>query len=145
MSTLSNYEGSSFLEGPSRDVLSLVFKGDSRAADYREFLDNRRLLVSFQSVAELWQWGRPRRQQLEAFLESLVCVHSTPGLCQTWSRVMSEARRQGKPILRADAWVAAVALALKLRLCGSPLAGGIHLSHKGLNAFQAELRTEYVD
>jgi tRNA(fMet)-specific endonuclease VapC len=104
------------------DVVSFIFKGDSRGDSYRPYLEDRRLLVSFQTVAELWlwaeiqDWGERRRGQLAKYLDSFTCVHSNLALCQQWSEAMGEARRLGKPILSADAWNAAIALALKIPL-----------------------------
>ena len=104
------------------DVLSYIFKGDSRGDDYQEYLEGRRLLISFQSLAELWlwaeiqNWGMRRRRQLEKFLDSFGCVHSTPGLCKIWSQVSHQARQNGQPILSADAWNATVAIALGIPL-----------------------------
>ncbi len=39
------------------DVWSFVFKRDSRAELYRHHLESNVLCVSFQTVAELYQWA----------------------------------------------------------------------------------------
>ena len=38
------------------DVWSFLFKGDSRAEQYRPYLEDNVLCISFQTVAELYQW-----------------------------------------------------------------------------------------
>ncbi len=51
------------------DVLSFVFKDDTRATDYRQHLVGQTVVVSFMVVAELdrWalarHWGQARRAQ----------------------------------------------------------------------------------
>ena len=66
------------------DVVSYLFKSDTRASLYRPHLDGQLPIISFMSLAELERWT----------------------LARGWG-----ARRAGKPILTADAWVAATALA----------------------------------
>ena len=39
------------------DVVSFLFKGDSRGASYAPFLQDNRLALSFMMVAELFQWA----------------------------------------------------------------------------------------
>ena len=39
------------------DVISFVFKGDSRGAAYAPLLQGNRLALSFMTVAELFQWA----------------------------------------------------------------------------------------
>lgn len=97
------------------DVASFVFKGDSRAALYRPELEGYHLLLSFQTIAELWQWaeisrwGDRRCRQLENFLDIFTAVYSSSELCLSWSQVMVDTRRNGQPILCGDAWIAATA------------------------------------
>ncbi|TVP69427.1 MAG: hypothetical protein EA342_03450 [Leptolyngbya sp. LCM1.Bin17] len=53
------------------DVVSFLFKNDSRAANYANILQGNQLALSFMTVAELFQWaavrnwGESRTQQLE--------------------------------------------------------------------------------
>jgi tRNA(fMet)-specific endonuclease VapC len=42
------------------DVVSYLFKGDSRAEAYRLHLSGRLLVVSFMTVAELQRWALER-------------------------------------------------------------------------------------
>lgn len=100
------------------DVVSYLYKGDSRANLYYPHLFGQILVISFQTVAELrrWMlsanWGTRRRQHLESRLQRYVVEHSSDALCTRWSEAMESAKSNGRPIAPADAWVAATALHL---------------------------------
>jgi tRNA(fMet)-specific endonuclease VapC len=98
------------------DVCSFLFKGDSRKKDYRPHLIGRTPCLSFQTVAELYQWaeinswGQNRRAQLDKWLPNFVILPYDNETAQAWARIRAERRRQGRPISTADAWIAACAL-----------------------------------
>ena len=98
------------------DVVSFVFKGDTRAALYVPHLSGHILTISFQTLAELelWAlaagWGARRKQQLERHLRRYIVEHSSPALCRRWAEVMASGRQRGRSIAAADAWHAATAL-----------------------------------
>lgn len=100
------------------DVVSYLYKGDSRATLYYPHLFGQILVISFQTIAELrrWtlsvKWGARRRQHLESRLQKYVVEHSSDALCVRWAEAMESAKRNGRPIAPADAWVAATALHL---------------------------------
>jgi tRNA(fMet)-specific endonuclease VapC len=104
------------------DVVSLVFKHDTRAAHYQPHLVGRQLNVSFMTVAELQRWalqrawGQRRREALSRHLKQFTVLHSTADLCSWWAMVMVGARREGRRIEVADAWIAATALAFGVPL-----------------------------
>lgn len=104
------------------DVVSFLYKRDSRAEHFRPYLDEGTPLVSFMTVAELEQWalhrgwGAGRRRDLVAFLGRFSVAMVDRQLCRRWAEVTDSARRTGRPILVADAWIAATALALDLPL-----------------------------
>lgn len=108
------------------DVISYLFKEDTRAARLRPILDNKdlHLVISFMTIAELerWtlerRWGEPRRSQLEEFLSNRFLVHDVTSrqLCRTWAMITFDRRQFGRPIGFADAWIAATALSLDLPL-----------------------------
>jgi len=104
------------------DVVSYVFRGDSRSAGFAPILNNRTLVISFMTVAELdrWaisrDWGPGRIATLERFLRRFVVQPFDRALCRRWAEVMDGARRQGRPIQTADAWIAATALHLNVPL-----------------------------
>lgn len=98
------------------DVVSMLFKADSRAQRYRAHITGRLLGISFMTLAELerWQlerrWGPVRRAELAQHLTMYVVLPASRDLCAKWAEVSWEARRKGRPIQTADAWIAASAL-----------------------------------
>ncbi len=62
------------------DVVSYLFKGDTRAEAYRPHLRGKTLALSFMTVAELYQWafvrnwGAERVARLDQQLASYVIV-----------------------------------------------------------------------
>jgi predicted nucleic acid-binding protein len=104
------------------DVVSFLFRRDTRAEAYRPYLTGRIVVVSFMTVAELdrWalqrNWGAARQEQMARFLERFMIMLADRALCQAWARAADQARRRGRPILTADAWIAATALTLNVPL-----------------------------
>ena len=98
------------------DVWSFVFKRDSRAEHYRVHLEGNVLCVSFQTVAELYQWaetaswGEKRRVKLREWLRRFEILGYDDTTAQAWARIRAERDRQGHPMAAQDAWVAACAL-----------------------------------
>jgi predicted nucleic acid-binding protein len=104
------------------DVLSFLYKRDTRAEKYRAHLAGHMLTISFMTLAELerWMlsanWGMRRRQHLESYLKRYVIHPATPALCRKWAEVTDAGQRAGRPIATADAWIAATALLLDVAL-----------------------------
>jgi len=100
------------------DVVSYIFKRDTRAVLYLPHLTNRAPVVSFMTVAELefWaevrNWGRRTRQRLVRFLVGFSTHYPDPRMCGLWAIVRAQARRAGQTISAQDAWIAATALIL---------------------------------
>ena len=98
------------------DVVSMVFKGDSRAQQFRSHISGRLLGICFMTLAELerWQlerhWGPTRKSELRQHLTRYAVLPVSRELCAMWGKVSWEARRKGRPIQTADAWIAATAL-----------------------------------
>src|SRR5438105_12758578 len=103
-------------------VVSFDFKGDTRAKLYHPHQAGRILVVSFMTVAELdlWaierKWGQTRRNKMQLHLRRYVVHPFDRVLCLKWAEAMHSARRKGRPIQAADAWMAATALKLKAPL-----------------------------
>lgn len=97
------------------DVVSFLFKNDSRANLYRNHLRGKHPVISFMTVAELdrWglarDWGRARLAQMSAHLRKFVVHPYNRDLCRFWAEVSEEAKQNGHPIGCADAWIAATA------------------------------------
>src|SRR5262245_12278280 len=104
------------------DVVSMLFKGDSRAQRYRDHISGRLLGISFMTLAELqrWQlerqWGPFRRVELTEYLSRYVVLPASRAICAKWADVSWQARRKGRPIQTADAWIAASALHFQVPL-----------------------------
>jgi tRNA(fMet)-specific endonuclease VapC len=104
------------------DVVSFLYKRDTRAQLYRPHLDGHLPIISFMTLAELelWTfvrgWGEGRRQDLRSYTRRYFVEQSSPDLCRRWAAASASARRAGRPILAADAWVAATALTYAVSL-----------------------------
>lgn len=102
------------------NVLSYIFKGDSRAAAYAPHLDGRLLVISFMTVAELYRWalkrnwGPERRASLNQSLTNFVVHPFDRDLCRHWAEVSDGAQRCGRTVSCSDAWIAATALAHRI-------------------------------
>ena len=98
------------------DVVSFLYKRDTRAELYRPHLNDPPFLISFMTLAELrsWMhhrnWGTARRQRLEHYLQRYQIVYANDDLCELWAQATNSARQRGRPIGAADAWIAATAL-----------------------------------
>jgi tRNA(fMet)-specific endonuclease VapC len=97
------------------DVVSFLFKSDSRAESYLPHLRDRQWLISFMTEAELEQWAllsnwnAKRIEWLRVFLRRFVVVPSSRDLVLKWAGVMVAARKAGRRLETADAWIAATA------------------------------------
>jgi tRNA(fMet)-specific endonuclease VapC len=74
------------------------------------------LALSFQSVAELWDWaesnhwGTKARNGLDTFLRRFLVIPYDFDLAKTWARVMEAARQEGRRLEAGDCWIAATAV-----------------------------------
>jgi tRNA(fMet)-specific endonuclease VapC len=104
------------------DVVSMVFKGDSRAAAYRPHISGRLLGISFMTLAELerWTlervWGTTRKLELARHLTHYTVLPVSRELCLKWAEVGFNAKKKGRPIQTAVAWIAASALYYRVPL-----------------------------
>jgi tRNA(fMet)-specific endonuclease VapC len=98
------------------DVISYLFKQDTRADLYKPHLQGNLLLISPMTRAELevWalehSWGQTRREAMRIHLKQFMLVPFHEALCVKWAEATDSARRSGRSINSSDAWVAAVAL-----------------------------------
>lgn len=104
------------------DVASFIFKRDTRAELYRNHLNRFPYFISFMTLAEMrrWaleqNWSATKREELEEYLSTYLIIFADDDLCSVWAEVISGAKRNGKPIETADAWIAATALLLNCPL-----------------------------
>jgi len=98
------------------DVISYLFKQDTRGDLYKPHLRGHLLVISPMTRAELedWalehNWGPRRRDEMRVHLKQFILAPFDEGLCVKWAEATDSARRRGRPINSSDAWVAAVAL-----------------------------------
>ena len=98
------------------DVVSFLFKDDSRAQLYLPLMRSRDLLISFMTEAELEQWillarwGVDRVRRFRFFMARFASVPSSRDLILQWAQVMVAAKANGRRIEAADAWIAATTL-----------------------------------
>jgi predicted nucleic acid-binding protein len=98
------------------DVVSMLFKGDTRAMAYRPHIEGRLLGISFMTLAELDRrslernWGRGGKLALAQHLTRYAVLPASRDLCAKWAEVAFATRRKGRPIQTTDAWIAASAL-----------------------------------
>ena len=100
------------------NVVSFLFKKDTRGELYRPYLDGHVLTVSFMTVAELdrWalekNWGKAKVARMDRFLRRCVVYPFSRELGRRWAAINVAADCIGRPIGEADAWIAATALVL---------------------------------
>ena len=105
------------------NIVSYIFGDDRRAGFYREQIYGERVIISFQTLEELWfgaylsGWGVRRRQELASFLEQYEVIFPNSQLADICARLRAERQSSGKRLEIPDAWIAATAL-----LLGCPLA-----------------------
>src|SRR5262245_64114017 len=104
------------------NVVSYLFKGDTRATAYAPLLQGQRLAISFMTVAELFEWaatrkwGRTRLTRLEQTLATYVIIPVDVELCRHWGTLRAQQQAAGHTIAPQDAWIAATALRHRLPL-----------------------------
>lgn len=98
------------------DVLSYLFKDDTRGDLYQDHLDGPLGFVSFMTIAELdyWavshNWGQRKKKALEEFLSPYSILEPDRALCRKWAEVRDQVTRDGSYLETADLWIAATAL-----------------------------------
>ena len=99
------------------DVVSYIFKGDTRGALYEPHLTGALASISFMTFAELEQWaiarnwGERRHAELIRFVKQrFTIIDSSNALSRKWAEVREQYRQRGQVIQTADAWIAATAL-----------------------------------
>ena len=97
------------------DVVSFLFKGDSRGDLYRPHLNGRPAIIAAQTRAEPELWtlernrGAGREDALRAHLKNFMLDPVDEAVCLRRAQVTDDARRRGRPVSTADAWAAATA------------------------------------
>lgn len=106
------------------DVVSFGFRQSPIFIEkYGPLLVGNRAVVSFMTVAEIRfgmlnrGWRKPRSEQMDHYIaKHFVRYGVTDRVCEAWSKLIWDAKKQGRVLQTADGWVAATAKALNLRL-----------------------------
>src|SRR5207302_6995475 len=89
---------------------------------YEPHMHGQLLVLSFQSVAELYdwaeenKWGATQRSALDQFIARFVIVPYEADLARVWALVMAHCRARGRRLEAGDAWIAATAVHRRLPL-----------------------------
>ncbi len=116
------------------DVLSYLFKQDTRGELYKSHLDGKVGVISFMTIAELefWaslrNWGVKRRAELSAFLEPYLVIDTDRHLSRMWAAIRNQVMRDGYHIDTADCWIAATARLYDIPLVTNNLSNFVHVS-----------------
>jgi tRNA(fMet)-specific endonuclease VapC len=104
------------------NIVSFIFRQDSRAALYEKHLLGKLKVIASQTLAELELmpllngWSAKRKQKLDEFLKDYLFVEVDKNTCLQWAKIQAEAKKIGRPISTADAWIAASALVFDVSL-----------------------------
>lgn len=98
------------------NVVSYIFKKDTRGDLYQPILDGKLLMIAAQTLAELElmplvnNWGKKRHTELRLDLKKYTVVETDETVCLFWAKIQANATKKGRPISVGDAWIAATAL-----------------------------------
>jgi tRNA(fMet)-specific endonuclease VapC len=104
------------------NVVSYIFKKDTRGDLYQPILDGKLLMIAAQTFAELElmplvnNWGKKRHTELRLDLKKYTVVETDETVCLFWAKIQANATKKGRPISVGDAWIAATALAYDVPL-----------------------------
>lgn len=112
------------------DVFSLLYlrrkSTDPRVAMWRRLLAGRRVLISFQTRAEILagaldsNWGERRLTEARAILDTTPTVRPDDDVVDAFARLVAECRQAGHALRdrqhTSDRWVAACAIAKEVEL-----------------------------
>ena len=91
-------------------------RGSETLARYAVHMEKQTLTLSFQSVAELWNWAEARewgdeaRNELDLFIKRFLVIPYDYALAQAWARAMQSSRKEGRRLDSGDCWIAATAI-----------------------------------
>ena len=98
------------------DVVSYIFRGDTRADFFQPFLEHRTLAISFMTVSELYygalksKWGQNKIGKLENAIKNYVVLPYDYSVCRQWAQIRVQVEDNGNKMEKSDLWIAACAL-----------------------------------
>ena len=103
-------------------VISPFKKDSSQKRAYQNALVGRSIVLSAQTVAELYswalrtQWGTQWRERFERFIENFTVAPCDLELAPVWASVRFKSMQIGRELAVADAWIAPTAIHYGLEL-----------------------------
>ena len=97
-------------------------RGSEILSRYAVHMEKQTLTLSFQSVAELWNWAEARewgdeaRNELDLFIKRFLVIPYDYALAQAWARAMQSSRKEGRRLDSGDCWIAATAIHRRIPL-----------------------------
>lgn len=97
-------------------------QADTRRTSYEPHMQGQISALSFQSVAELYQWaeennwGKRERERLALFLQKFLVVPYDVEIAKAWAKLNVHCKRVGRRLEAGDAWIAATAIRFNLTL-----------------------------
>ena len=91
-------------------------RGSEILGKYAVHMEKQTLTLSFQSVAEIWNWAEARewgdeaRNELDLFIKRFLVIPYDYALAQAWARAMQSSRKEGRRLDSGDCWIAATAI-----------------------------------
>lgn len=105
------------------NVVSFIFKEDTRSAFYTPHIENKLTGIAAQTLAELEAlpllnaWSKRRHNLLTEYVRNnYVLLEADEKVCLKWALIQAEAKKLGKPVAVGDAWIAATALTYSIPL-----------------------------
>jgi tRNA(fMet)-specific endonuclease VapC len=104
------------------NVVSYLFKGDTRGEDYQELIGDQVCAIAFITLAELYRWplarefGKAKERELEAFIETFVVLPYDHEMARIWARVSYGTKSKGVGISANDLLIAVTAIRFNLPL-----------------------------
>lgn len=99
------------------NIVSFFMREDSSLAEnYRPLMKGNDLVISFMTVAELYEgayqakWGAKRFLRMVRVMDYYEIIYSSLEMSRRWGEIRFQRRQQ--PISGEDAWIAATALLL---------------------------------
>jgi len=95
------------------NIVSYLMKGGPLGRAYQPHVQNHLLAISIITVGELYfgaekgNWGKSRRNELEAIIRRFVIIPYDHEVARCYGRLVAERQRAGRPIAPNDAWIAA--------------------------------------
>lgn len=104
------------------NVVSYIFKKDTRGDLYESVLENKLMIIAAQTLAELElmplvnNWGTKRHDAFRVYLKKYAFVEANETICLLWAEIQANVTKTERPIAVGDAWIAATALAYDVPL-----------------------------